>query len=331
VIYQQNGLSSNQVFGLASKVINSVVYGNTWVAGGRDSDTSAVIWSSPDGTTWDPNSPVVTGPYLIKSIAYGNLWLAGGNGIMISSADGITWNTGSPVFESLDVDIKSIAYGDSVWLAGGTLTDALVSVGAIWTSTDGITWDPDSSVFQASGGDIRSIAYGDSLWVAGGSYNGLGAIWTSTDGYNWSGTVTFSNAVAIKTIAYGNSLWLAGSTDASGGAIWKSTDGTTWNPTPVLEAETINSIVYGNSLWIAGGKDVTGAIWTSTDGDTWTKVSTSGTEIYSVATSKTYSETAGIIPVRSSAPTTYLPKLWWNGTELKFTDPTGITKNITLT
>jgi len=186
----------------------------------------------------------------------------------------ITWNTATSNFGG--TTINSIAYGNGLWVAGG-------SSGQMRTSTNGSTWTTVTSNF--GGTNINSIAYNNSLWVAGGS---SGQMRTSTNGSTWT-TVTSNFGTtqvfrAIRSIAYGNGLWVAG---GYYGQMRISTNGSTWTTVTSnfkndFEGD-IFSIAYNNSLWVAGGN--TGQIRTSTNGSTWTTVTSNfgNTQILSIA------------------------------------------------
>jgi hypothetical protein len=77
---------------------------------------------------------------------------------MRTSTDATTWTTVTSNFGN--TIILSIAYGNDLWVAGGT-------AGQIRTSTNGADWTTATSNFGNV--IIRSIAYGNNLWVAGGN------------------------------------------------------------------------------------------------------------------------------------------------------------------
>ena len=170
-----------------------------------------------------------------------------------------TWTTVTSNFG--ETVINSIAYGNSLWIAGGAYG------GQIRTSTNGSTWTTVTSNFGNLG--IRSIAYGNGLWVAGG-YSGQ--LRTSTNGSTWTTVTSNFGNTGILSIAYGNSLWIAG---GGYGEMRTSTNGSTWTTVtsnfPTDFTGTINAIAYGNDLWVAGG-GYGGQMRTSTNGSTWTTV-----------------------------------------------------------
>jgi hypothetical protein len=81
---------------------------------------------------------------------------------MSISTNTITWTTVNSNFGATRID--SIAYGNSLWVAGGYS-------GQVRTSTNGLTWTTVTSTFTNDYfGTVESIAYGNELWVAGGYY-----------------------------------------------------------------------------------------------------------------------------------------------------------------
>jgi hypothetical protein len=69
------------------------------------------------------------------------------------------WNWTTQTSNFGTTRINSVAYGNSLWVAGG-------NSGQIRTSTDGTTWTTRTSTFGNTA--IQSVAYGNNLLVAGG-------------------------------------------------------------------------------------------------------------------------------------------------------------------
>ena len=107
----------------------------------------------------------------VSSTQYGESSI-GNTATAVAGTGAITWVTQTSNFGY--TSIRSVAYGNSLWVAGG-------STGQIRTSTDAITWTTQTSNFGAS--HINSVAYGNSLWVAGGL---TGQIRSSTDAITWT-------------------------------------------------------------------------------------------------------------------------------------------------
>jgi hypothetical protein len=221
----------------------------------------------------------------------------------VSIPAGVSWTTQTSNFGA--TAIRSVAYGNNIWVAAAlfselrTSTDAITWVtrnsnapshliasaygnnlwviggvsGAICTSTDAITWVTRNSNFGSE--NVWSITYGDSLWVAGG---GSGTIRTSTDAITW--VTRTSNVYSFETIysvAYGNKYVAAGGNFSSRKMV-SSTDGITWGVVPFFDSggggysgQQVETVAYGNNLWVAGTGGNGGAqIFTSTDAITWT-------------------------------------------------------------
>ena len=181
-----------------------------------------------------------------------------------------TWTTRTSNFGT--TQIFSVAYGNSLWVAGG-------KSGQLRTSTDAITWTTQTSNFGNTG--IDSIAYGNSLWVAGGY---AGQLRTSTDAITWTTRTLNLGNQRIQSVAYGNNLWVAGATN---GQLRTSTDAITWTTqTSNFGSSAIFSVAYGNNLWVAGGYN--GELRTSTNAITWTTRTSNFEESYSRILSVAY-------------------------------------------
>ena len=98
--------------------------------------------------------------------------------------------------------ISSVAYGNNLWVAGG-------SAGTLRTSTDAVTWVTQTSEFGSLG--INSVAHNNlsganALWVAVGL---SGTLRTSTDAVTWVTQTSQFGASTIRSVAYSNNLWVA--------------------------------------------------------------------------------------------------------------------------
>ncbi|GHV86834.1 hypothetical protein AGMMS50255_1300 [Spirochaetia bacterium] len=175
---------------------------------------------------------------------------------------GLNWTkvTESHFGDDYYSDIKSIAFGNGKFVAGG-------GRGKIATSTDGINWTLETSPFGTAITNNAIVAYGDGIFLAG--YNKTDGIWTSTDGSNWTNVAAnspFSTFDSIDCIAFGNNTWVL----VSGNATSCSTDGgITWSALGFPDF-SIKSIVYGDGKFVAVGNR--GKIVTSINGSTWTLV-----------------------------------------------------------
>jgi hypothetical protein len=181
-------------FGSAN--IFSIAYGNgLWVAGGYYGN----MRTSTNGSTWTTVTSNF-GSALVRSIAYANgLWVAGGNIAtgptvarspqMRKSTNATTWTTVTSNFPSnFTGQIRSIAYDNNLWVAGGYY-------GQIRTSTQLYnTISPEST------------QYNSNTFLAAGND---GKLAKSSDGLTWS-TINTSQSTAIETIGFGNNTYYIG-------------------------------------------------------------------------------------------------------------------------
>lgn len=247
VFTSTDGLSwiTRDVF--STSISDAVYANNLWVAAGN----SGSIRISTDLQTWVGQDT----RFAINTIATDNskFLLGLNNNNIISTTDGISWITASSSMGNASV--LSIAYGNGVWVASGT-------IGKNQTSTNGINWTTSASTSN----NFVSSAYGNGLWVR---ISGFGELNTSTDGVTWA-TITsilYSNLSSNASIAYGNGIWVG----SRAGLIGSSTDTITWTTRLSNFGNTaISKIHYGNGLWIAVGTN--GQIRTSSDAITWNTV-----------------------------------------------------------
>lgn len=163
----------------------------------------------------------------------------------------ICWTTVTSNFGA--TNIKSIAYGNGVWVAVG-------DSGQIRTSTDTVTWATRTSNFGTT--NINHVAY-NNIWVAVGN---TGQLQTSTDATTWNTQTSNFGTTNINRVAYGNSIWVA---VGDSGQLRTSTDATTWNTqTSNFGTTNIRSVAYNNGVWVAVGDS--GQIRTSINAIDWT-------------------------------------------------------------
>ena len=194
-----------------------------------------------------------------------------------SGTIGTSWSAQSSFFNADDTgSVRSIAFGNNLWVAGGGGYAFNQTGVALRTSTDAITWTTRTVNITNAPADqsftdykIQSVAFGNNLWVLSAGHR----LRTSTDAVTWTtrtSTLSAGNYAAFNSIVFGNNLWVAGGNDnlAGGGVIRTSTDAITWTTrTSNFGATSVDTISYGNNLWIAGGYNAT--IRTSTDAITW--------------------------------------------------------------
>ena len=183
---------------------------------------------------------------------------------------GYTWEAGT---SGTTNDFRSLAFGNSIWVAVGNGA----GVGVIGKSTDGKTWaltsENDTSYY-----DLINVAFGNNTFVA---LSGTNGILTSSDGVNWARAAVNATTTSggsplpqnLTAAVYGNGLWVAVDnmfyTD-DGFGIWKSTDnGASWNVEFLSGGYAQpTAMAYGNGLYVIVGYG--GLMLTSPDGTNWT-------------------------------------------------------------
>jgi hypothetical protein len=283
------------------------------------------LGSSPLAYTWQKdgvNLPAATNTSLVITNARPadsgdyRLVVANAFGVTTSSVASVTvrfydpldrWST-QPAQVGWD-NLYSIAYGNGIFVAGGSGTNVLISTnGRGWTlislgtnagpiailytnsqfiavgSFGRILRSPDGRVWErlpsASPAHWSGLTYGNGRYVAVGASGTVAAAMISTNGTDWLPQLT-SSPLQLTDVAYGNGLFVAVSHYLEGfnhqGGILTSPDGISWtNRTPSI-SNALNGITYSRGLFVAVGND--GAILTSSDANTWTP-RVSGTSQY---------------------------------------------------
>lgn len=117
--------------------------------------------------------------YAVLWSSAANLYAAvGTDGIILTSEDGLTWNDETPA-ETEEIDFRSIAYGNSQWLAVGEENGSSV----VYTKTEDFWTEVEDAVIASSSG-LNSIIYIDNeskFIVVGNS----GFVAESDDGTSW--------------------------------------------------------------------------------------------------------------------------------------------------
>ncbi|MDX2019944.1 MAG: hypothetical protein SF187_06865 [Deltaproteobacteria bacterium] len=194
----------------------------------------------------------------------------GYGGIRILSRDGgKTWTKTGEVRQGGGDDgdlLRSVAYGNKLWVAGGW--------SKWWTSPDGATWTLRMHNF----GIIQGLAYGNNMFIAS-TIDGV--ILRSSDGLAWT---SLGNAGTGKhsRVVFGNGLFAV---SGDPGQTVTSPDGTKWQKSPVPDVVAFcagqfqtNRVCYGDKynagFWVQGlwVREIGGSIQTATDGKTWKSV-----------------------------------------------------------
>ena len=211
--------------------------------------SSSNIVTSTDATSWSSKLPNVTN----SGANAGNflLWttkfvapVAGG--VFVTSTDA---NLFTAYQSPMTTNVFSLAFGNSLYVAGGQL-------GQVLTSTDAQTWTARTASTTSS---VQALVYG-TQWVAAGQG---GMIKTSTDAITWTAQ-TSGTSSNLYSLTYGNSLYLFGGV---GGVLATSTDAVTWTSRTSATTSTISTITFGTVYAYGGGG---GRIASSTDAITWT-------------------------------------------------------------
>lgn len=184
----------------------SVVGGSAGQAQGDLRNDAEVIVARDAGASDAAAASIPGGKRAVVAVGYGGVRA-------LSIDDGKTWTkTGEDQPNGGDDGnlLRSIAYGNGVWVAGGW--------NKWWTSSDGKAWTLRTHNF----GIMQGMAFGGGFFLAS-EMNG--AIYKSTDGMAWE-RVGRANTGKHTELAYGNGTFAAWGADNS--VVETSTDGVTW-------------------------------------------------------------------------------------------------------
>ena len=222
---------------------------------------SGTIITSPDGSAWTVRTSGTTQLFMsIDWSASQAMFIAAAGQWVFRSTDGITWTC---VASSI---ISAIAYGNSTYVAVG-------SMGSCLTSADATTWTPRRTGAGSSTFNWVTYAGGSiNLFVAVGAG---GIVYTSPDGITWTSR-TSNTSNALNHVIYSSDEALLVAVGASG-TIITSPDGSAWTArTSNAGGNALNAVCYSLSLDLFVAVGAAGTIVTSPDGTTWT-ARTSGT------------------------------------------------------
>jgi len=165
-----------------------------------------------------------------------------------TSACTTTEDTWTPRLQGSIMDVRTVAYSGSLYIAGGDESEALIS-------EDGITWTKRPSK-----------KFTDIIWD-GTRFIGLEEPWnkifTSPDGINW--TEVGSASYELSSIAWSGSTYVA---VGENGTIRTSADLATWSSPNSGTTVWLDDVIWGGGQFVAVGDNV---ILTSPDGITWTE------------------------------------------------------------
>ena len=192
------------------------------------------IFTSPDGTNWTARSSN-EGISSVKRIAYlnGGYVAVGDVGMIMTSPDGTTWK-GRPSFST--VFLRTVAYGNGVYLAGAS--------GNMVISTNGTNWSE-----MSDGCCVLALAFGNGLFVglSDGSGGSTAQIRTTVDGTVWNPRTNLTSG-ALSDVVFANGLFVAVGT---GPRIFTSTNGIQWTRQTVNFTDSLTAVTYGNGRFYA--------------------------------------------------------------------------------
>lgn len=263
----------------ASPDINSIAYGNgVYVA---INDSSIFYQYSPDAVTWTQGT-LPTYFIIGKGICFGGgkFVAVGGNyhGSILNSDDGVNWTTHNEYksvfkpFKDLIPDntflgyyVKSIAYGENVWVAALTPNQSPNDIHMHYSLDNGKTWVKSSTFINSA---VSSVTYGNGVFVAVSYSSPSASVLRSLDGITWTAYAPSSNG--WTGVTFGNNLFVAVANSGTN-RVMTSPDGITWTLRNASLASSWKAVTWGNNLFVAVSTSGTGnRVMTSPDGITWT-------------------------------------------------------------
>ena len=246
---------------------------NIWLAAGAGS--SSLIYSN-DGFNW---SGCIGGfnnaGYRIAGDGTGNYVAIGSDSVLNNiqySSDGINWSPATYDFVHFDIGY-CIAYGNGIWVAGGSSYTNNYNTLYYATSPSG-TYYPCNNTFSQTSVNVLYVA-NFSLFIAIGIDYDSYSLKYSSDGINWNNAnnqfINYDTFYGYSQLAYSpdigeNGVIVAFSYDINGNSQKYSYDGINWlNGNGPID---VNDVVYSNGIFMATGKY--GNI-ISNDGIHWTQ------------------------------------------------------------
>ncbi|NOZ95347.1 MAG: hypothetical protein GXP47_11525, partial [Acidobacteria bacterium] len=237
------------------------------VADSGASGSSGAIAVSARGEHWEVVLPTTAGG--LHAVAWGGgRWVAAGRSLFLWSDDGTTWHQGSVESGSSDVEIWSLAFTGSRWVAVGTQNGS--AGGVLATSEDGVTWSVDpvaDGLFAVASNGVRTVAVGARVAM------------TSDDGLAWASSdlplyASLSSLVWTGTNFVGSGSQYIG-VEQVPPIVLKSSDGTAWSVL-VDGSESgldsyIGGLAYGDGflVGVSGGYHMSASAVTSVEGKKW--------------------------------------------------------------
>ncbi len=253
-----------------------LVQGNgIYVAAGQD----GVIYMSPDGTTWSPESSAIGEGGTYQDAVFGGtaFVLAGvdasGASHVTSSSDGVHW-TDTTLNLKTDNWGMVLAYGNGAYVVMGSDSTATSSDGVHW-AVHALNFTPDTVA--------RSLDCTNTVCISIGSVTGqsVEAILFSTDnGVTWSESELQNESVLDSPIANNGSSFFLFVNDGVSKGIYTTPDGNHWTKNtasgnvPIFGGD--GGIYWDGTRFLALGSktSATGtlqSLYSSTDGIAWTQ------------------------------------------------------------
>ena len=249
---------------LFSGAINNLVYLNgIWFALGYNGilggGFTGLYYSTDNGINWTPLS-TFNNTY-INDIAYnGSFYIAVGTDFSSTNAwrstDGITWSPISTVPPY--VELRTIIYNGTYWVAGG-------SSNTILYSPDGITWSTASGTSSPPSVTFTKLFYNGHITIAISDGTITNNIYYSADkGLSWATASISGSSLSVLSVSWNGTVFVASTAAPS---IYTSRDGITWTfrYTP---SEQITTLFWNGRIFKGAG---TTQAYESTDGYTWSQ------------------------------------------------------------
>ncbi len=235
---------------------------NTWLVCTALAASLAVSSVHAQNLKWEAINPTLNASGLERiEVIDGRFVVYGKHGRFLTSANGLTWTATNLPSNS---QIRSLAYGDGLWVALGKRGEVYRRAGSgPWTLNSPVDSAP------ASGSTVISdLAFGNGVFVRTGE-------WTSgfddgrsvsTDGLDWSATGLPPEVTALH---FTGSRFLAARHDYRGVELYTSVDGRDW--TRILQTDDLGShsddfVQRGDTLLLPGDD---GFITSVDGGETW--------------------------------------------------------------
>ena len=301
-----NTLFHKTIFSLLLLVGGVTTSNALWVTVGYtdnpDIGSSAVIFTSPDGSTWDTpalpdfNHDIVN----LNSVAYdgSGTWIAVGKDfsksqslLLASPEPSVAWTVVTlPPSVPTNVNLFSIAHGNGTWVAVGSNDGTNPSQPIIMTSTEGFqNWivRPLTLPSDLTQGVLYHVAYGNGTWVAIGDagFNDgrwdSGIILTSQDAIHWNVQLPADKSVSLPAlngnVVYQNNQWfiLGSFLSDKDTAILTSKDASqlsSWSIHHLASTCYFWGATYANGQWLIVGNNVSPSgtcLLVSKDAVTW--------------------------------------------------------------